>query len=389
MSGEAIKNCVANSSPERGGGPTAKPLVEGQGTRSPASVSTPCPSTGFSGPPPRSGEELGVRSTWTRAEIADLFDLPFTELVFRAAEVHRANHPVNEVQLSTLLSIKTGGCPEDCGYCNQSASAETDLKATKLMDVRAVLQSAAQAKDNGSSRFCMGAAWRNPKDRDMPAIVEMVKGVRAMGMETCMTLGMLTPGQAQRLGEAGLDYYNHNIDTSPENYGNVITTRTFQDRLDTLDNVREAGINVCCGGIVGMGETRADRVGFVHALATLPHHPESVPVNALVPVKGTVLGDMLADTPLAKIDEIEFVRTVAVARITMPLSMVRLSAGRESMSESTQALCFMAGANSIFTGDRLLTTANAGDDADAALFAKLGLRPMQAEAPMRMAEAAE
>jgi len=332
---------------------------------------------------------LGVRSTWTRAEIADLFDLPFTELVFRAAEVHRANHPVNEVQLSTLLSIKTGGCPEDCGYCNQSASAETDLKATKLMDVRAVLQSAAQAKDNGSSRFCMGAAWRNPKDRDMPAIVEMVKGVRAMGMETCMTLGMLTPGQAQRLGEAGLDYYNHNIDTSPENYGNVITTRSFQDRLDTLDNVREAGINVCCGGIVGMGETRADRVGFVHALATLPHHPESVPVNALVPVKGTVLGDMLADTPLAKIDEIEFVRTVAVARITMPLSMVRLSAGRESMSESTQALCFMAGANSIFTGDRLLTTANAGDDADAALFAKLGLRPMQAEAPMRVAEAAE
>jgi len=332
---------------------------------------------------------LGVRSTWTRAEIADLFDLPFTELVFRAAEVHRANHPANEVQLSTLLSIKTGGCPEDCGYCNQSASAETDLKATKLMDVRAVLQSAAQAKDNGSSRFCMGAAWRNPKDRDMPAIVEMVKGVRAMGMETCMTLGMLTPGQAQRLGEAGLDYYNHNIDTSPENYGNVITTRSFQDRLDTLDNVREAGINVCCGGIVGMGETRADRVGFVHALATLPHHPESVPVNALVPVKGTVLGDMLADTPLAKIDEIEFVRTVAVARITMPLSMVRLSAGRESMSESTQALCFMAGANSIFTGDRLLTTANAGDDADAALFAKLGLRPMQAEAPMRVAEAAE
>jgi biotin synthase len=263
--------------------------------------------------------------------------------------------------------------------------AETGLKATKLMDVRAVLQAAAQARDNGSSRFCMGAAWRNPKDRDMPAIVEMVRGVRQMGMETCMTLGMLTPSQAAMLADAGLDYYNHNIDTSPERYGEVITTRSFEDRLDTLANVREAGINVCCGGIVGMGETRADRVGFVHALATLPRHPESVPVNALVPVKGTVLGDMLADTPLAKIDDIEFVRTVAVARITMPQSMVRLSAGRESMSEATQALCFMAGANSIFTGDKLLTTGNAGDDQDAALFAKLGLTPLQGDTPMQVA----
>ncbi|MCP3729030.1 biotin synthase BioB [Sphingomonas sp. MG17] len=329
-----------------------------------------------------------TRTDWTRDEIAALFDLPFMELVYQAATVHRATFAPNEVQLSTLLSIKTGGCPEDCGYCNQSVSAETGLKATKLMDVRAVLQSAAQAKDNGSSRFCMGAAWRNPKDRDMPAIVEMVRGVRGMGMETCMTLGMLTEKQAGMLADAGLDYYNHNIDTSPERYGEVITTRTFEDRLETLEHVRDAGINVCCGGIVGMGETRADRVGFIHALATLPKHPDSVPVNALVPVKGTVLGDMLHDTPLAKIDEIEFVRTVAVARITMPESMVRLSAGRESMSDETQALCFMAGANSIFTGDKLLTTGNAGDDKDAALFARLGVRAMQAEVKAEL-EAAE
>ncbi len=329
-----------------------------------------------------------TRTDWTRDEIAALFDLPFTELLFQAATVHRANHAANEIQLSTLLSIKTGGCPEDCGYCNQSVSAETGLKATKLMDVRAVLQAAAQAKDNGSSRFCMGAAWRNPKDRDMPAIVQMVQGVRGMGMETCMTLGMLTEKQAAMLADAGLDYYNHNIDTAPEKYGEVITTRTFEDRLDTLEHVRDAGINVCCGGIVGMGETRADRVGFIHALSTLPRHPESVPVNALVPVKGTVLGDMLADTPLAKIDGLEFVRTVAVARITMPESMVRLSAGRESMSDETQALCFMAGANSIFTGDKLLTTGNAGDDRDAALFARLGIVPMQAEVKVEL-EAAE
>ncbi len=333
-------------------------------------------------PLPHAGGEQ-VRTDWTRAEIAALFDLPFDELMFRAQTVHRAHHAAGEVQLCTLLSIKTGGCPEDCGYCNQSTSADTELKASKLMDVRAVLQSAAQARDAGSQRFCMGAAWRNPKDRDMPAIIEMVQGVRQMGMETCMTLGMLEPHQARQLAEAGLDYYNHNIDTSPEKYAEVITTRTFEDRLDTLENVREAGINVCCGGIVGMGETRGDRVGFVHALATLPRHPESVPVNALVPVKGTVLGNMLADTPLAAIDDIEFVRTVAVARITMPLSMVRLSAGRESMSDATQALCFMAGANSIFTGDKLLTTGNAGDDKDAALLAKLGLVPMVGEEPMR------
>ena len=325
-----------------------------------------------------------VRNDWTRDEIAALFDLPFDDLMFQAQSVHRAHHAAGEVQLCTLLSIKTGGCPEDCGYCNQSQSADTGLKATRLMDPHAVLQMAAQAKDSGSQRFCMGAAWRNPKDKDMPAIVEMVKGVRQMGMETCMTLGMLTPKQAGMLADAGLDYYNHNIDTSPERYDQVITTRTFADRLETLEHVREAGINVCCGGIVGMGETRADRVGFVHALATLPRHPESVPINALVPVRGTVLGDILADTPLAKIDDIEFVRTVAVARIAMPLSMVRLSAGRESMSEATQALCFMAGANSIFTGDKLLTTGNRGDSADAAMFARLGLRPMTGAEPMRV-----
>ncbi|MCC7394543.1 MAG: biotin synthase BioB [Sphingomonadaceae bacterium] len=326
---------------------------------------------------------MTVRSDWTRDEIAALFDLPFDELVFQAASVHRAHHAVGQIQLCTLLSIKTGGCPEDCGYCSQSVKADSGVAATKLMDVQAVLQKAAEAADAGSKRFCMGAAWRNPKDRDMPAIVEMVRGVRQMGMETCMTLGMLTPGQAATLAEAGLDYYNHNIDTSPERYGDIITTRTMADRLDTLAHVRAAGINVCSGGIVGMGESRADRVGFIHTLATLERHPESVPVNALVPVKGTVLGDMLADTPLAKIDDIEFVRTIAVARITMPMSMVRLSAGRESMSESTQALCFLAGANSIFTGDKLLTTANAGDDKDAAMLAKLGLRAMVAEEPLR------
>ena len=326
-----------------------------------------------------------IRTDWSRDEIAALFDLPFTELLFQAATVHREFHPPEQVQLCTLLSIKTGGCPEDCGYCSQSVKADSGVEATKLMEVQSVLQRAAQAKDQGSQRFCMGAAWRNPKDRDMPAIVEIVKGVRAMGLETCMTLGMLTPKQADMLKDAGLDYYNHNVDTGPEYYDRVISTRNYQDRLDTLQNVRDAGINVCSGGIVGMGETRDDRVGFVHTLATLERHPESVPVNALVPVKGTVLGDMLADTPLAKIDDIEFVRTVAVARICMPMSMVRLSAGRESMSEAAQALCFMAGANSIFTGDKLLTAPNAGDDTDAALFAKLGLTALQQEEPMRAA----
>jgi biotin synthase len=326
-----------------------------------------------------------VRTDWTRAEIADLFALPLLDLLWQAQQAHRRHHAPNEVQLSTLLSIKTGGCPEDCGYCAQSAHAKTGLKAEKLMDVDAVLASAAEAKAAGSGRFCMGAAWREPKDRDMDALCSMVAGVKAMGLETCMTLGMLTQSQADRLAAAGLDYYNHNLDTSPEHYGAIITTRTWQERLDTLDHVRASGMAVCCGGIVGMGESREDRIGFLHALATLPAHPESVPINALVPVKGTVLGDMLAGTPLAKIDDIEFVRTVAVARITMPRSMVRLSAGRESMSESTQALCFLAGANSIFTGDKLLTTPNAGDNADAALFEKLGLVAMAAEEPARVA----
>ncbi|WP_299307436.1 biotin synthase BioB [uncultured Croceicoccus sp.] len=331
------------------------------------------------------------RNDWTREEIAGLFDLPFTELVFRAAAVHRDHHRAGTVQRSTLLSIKTGGCPEDCGYCSQSVKAESGVKATKLMDVRQVIQAAAQAKDHGSTRFCMGAAFRNPKPRDMPALTEMVRQVKAMGLETCMTAGMLDAEQADQLAEAGLDYYNHNIDTGPEYYDRVITTRTFEDRIDTIGNVRGAGIKVCCGGIVGMGETRDDRVGFIHALATMDTHPESVPVNALVPVKGTVLGDMLADTPMAKIDEIEFVRTVAVARITMPDSMVRLSAGRESMSDSTQALCFLSGANSIFSGEKLLTAGNAGDDADDALFERLGLETMGGDgssAP-RIAEAAE
>ena len=327
---------------------------------------------------------MAPRQDWTRAEITALFDLPFDALIFRAQSTHRAHHAVGELQLCRLLSIKTGGCPEDCGYCSQSAGAKTGLKAEKLMDVAAVLADAAEAKASGSQRFCMGAAWRNPKDRDMPAIVEMVKGVRGLGMETCMTLGMLTGDQTRQLAAAGLDYYNHNIDTSPENYANVITTRSFQDRLDTLAQVRDAGIAVCCGGIVGMGETRGDRVGFIHALATLPRHPESVPINDLIPIEGTLVGDLRKAVPGTAVDSIEFVRTIAVARITMPLSMVRLSAGREHMSDSTQALCFLAGANSIFTGDKLLTTANPGDTRDAALFAKLGLRPMAAPEPMRL-----
>ncbi|TVV77214.1 biotin synthase BioB [Sphingomonas solaris] len=326
----------------------------------------------------------GVRTDWTRGEIAALFDLPFNDLLWQAQGVHRAYHPANEVQLSTLLSIKTGGCAEDCGYCSQSAFADSGLKAEKLMDVETVVAEARAAAAAGSDRFCMGAAWRSPKERDMPALLDMVSRVKALGLETCMTLGMLDGDQAVRLKQAGLDYYNHNLDTSPEYYGEVITTRTYADRLDTLAQVRAAGMSVCCGGIMGMGETRADRVGFIHALATLPAHPESVPLNELVPIAGTVLGDMLKDVPPA-VDDVEFVRTVAVARITMPEAIVRLSAGRESMPVSTQALCFLAGANSIFTGDRLLTTGNAGDDSDARLFATLGLKPMQGAEPERIA----
>ena len=313
------------------------------------------------------------RSDWTREEIAALFALPFPELMYRAQSVHRAHFDPTEVQVSTLLSIKTGGCPEDCGYCSQSASHETGLKASKLMAVEAVLADARKAKEAGASRFCMGAAWRSPKDRDLDAVCAMVEGVKALGMETCVTLGMLTGPQALRLKQAGLDYYNHNIDTSPEYYNAVITTRTFQDRLDTLEQVRNAGISVCCGGIVGMGEAQSDRVGMIHALATLPAHPQSVPINALMAVKGTKLGDA------APIDPIEFVRTIAVARIAMPRSMVRLSAGREAMNAETQALCFLAGANSIFQGDKLLTTGNPAAEADRDLFARLGLVRMPLE----------
>ncbi len=314
-----------------------------------------------------------IRTDWTRDEIAALFDLPFPDLLFAAQQVHRRHHDANAVQLSTLLSIKTGGCAENCGYCSQSAHHDTGLKAERLMDVDDVLEAARAARAAGSERFCMGAAWRSPKDRDMPAIVAMIEGVKALGMETCMTLGMLSDTQSRQLAAAGLDYYNHNLDTSPEYYPEVVTTRTYDDRLETLARVRRDGINVCCGGIVGMGETRADRIGFLHALATLPEHPGSVPINALVPMAGTPLGDMLAGTPLAAIDEIEFVRTVAVARIVMPRAMVRLSAGREAMGAAAQALAFLAGANSLFTGDRLLTAGNAGADADSALLDRLGM----------------
>jgi biotin synthase len=310
------------------------------------------------------------RSDWTREEIAALFALPFADLLFRAQSVHRAHFDPNQVQTSTLLSIKTGGCPEDCGYCSQSAKNETGLKASKLMDVEAVLADARAAKAAGASRFCMGAAWRSPKDKDLDTVCEMVEGVRALGMETCVTLGMLTAPQASRLKQAGLDYYNHNLDTSPEYYRHVITTRTYQDRLDTLEHVRGAGINVCCGGIVGMGESAEDRTGLIHALATLPVHPESVPINALVQIDGT---PQSVSKPL---DPLDFVLTIAVARITMPKSMVRLSAGREEMSDETQALCFLAGANSIFYGARLLTTPNPVADTDRALFGRLGISLM-------------
>jgi biotin synthase len=310
------------------------------------------------------------RSDWSREEIAALFALPFPELLFRAASAHRTHFDPSQVQISTLLSVKTGGCPEDCSYCTQSVHNETGLKATKLMGVEAVLAEARAAKDAGASRFCMGAAWRGPKDKDLDAVCQMVEGVKALGMETCVTLGMLTGEQAARLKQAGLDYYNHNLDTSPEYYRHVITTRTYQDRLDTLEHVRNAGLAVCCGGIVGMGESRSDRVGLIHALATLPAHPESVPINALVGQ------NTRATAASEKIDHLEFVRTIAVARITMPKSMVRLSAGREDMSDETQALCFLAGANSIFYGPKLLTTPNPVADSDRNLFAKLGLVPM-------------
>jgi len=310
------------------------------------------------------------RNDWTREEVRALFALPFPELIFRAAQAHRDNFDPSEVQISTLLSIKTGGCPEDCAYCPQSAKFETGVKAEKLLDLEAVLAEARAAKAGGASRFCMGAAWRSPKDRDLEKVCDMVEGVKALGMETCVTLGMLTGEQAKRLKTCGLDYYNHNLDTSPEFYGEIITTRTYQDRLDTLGHVRAAGINVCCGGIVGMGEKLDDRVGMIATLASLPVHPESVPINMLVHVEGTPLAET------ATIDPLDFVRTIAVARITMPASMVRLSAGREDMSEETQALCFLAGANSIFYGPKLLTAPNPERDHDMALLDKLGLHAM-------------
>jgi biotin synthase len=312
-----------------------------------------------------------IRHDWTREEIRALFALPFPELIFRAQQVHRIHFDPAEVQISTLLSIKTGGCPEDCAYCPQAAQYNTGVKAEKLMSLDAVLREAQVAKDGGASRFCMGAAWRSPKDRDLDKVCAMVEGVKALGLETCVTLGMLTGSQAQRLKSSGLDYYNHNLDTSPEYYGDIITTRTYQDRLDTLDHVRDAGIHVCCGGIVGMGEGLEDRVGMIATLASLPVHPESVPINMLVKVEGTPLDHA------APLDPLDFVRTIAVARITMPGSMVRLSAGREDMSEETQALCFLAGANSIFYGPKLLTTPNPGRDRDMALLDKLGLRAME------------
>jgi biotin synthase len=312
-----------------------------------------------------------IRHDWTRAEIGGLFDLPFPELMFRAQSVHREHFDPTQVQISTLLSIKTGGCPEDCAYCPQSARYHTGVEAEKLMALDAVIAEARAAKSAGASRFCMGAAWRSPKDRDLEHVCEMVEAVKTLGLETCATLGMLTGPQAQRLKRAGLDYYNHNLDTSPEFYGAIITTRVYQDRLETLEHVRDAGIHVCCGGIVGMGESRADRVGMIAALASLPMHPESVPINMLVRVAGTPLGDQ---PPL---DPLEFVRTIAVARITMPRSVVRLSAGREDMSGETQALCFLAGANSIFYGPKLLTTANPERDRDRVLMDKLGLSPME------------
>lgn len=318
--------------------------------------------------------QVSVRHDWSKAEIADLFDLPFMELVFRAATVHRQSFDPSEVQLSQLLSIKTGGCAENCGYCSQSASFKTGLKASKLMAADEVIAAAKAAKDSGAQRFCMGAAWRDLKDRDVPALADMIGGVKALGLETCATLGMITPDQARALKDAGLDYYNHNLDTSPEYYDSVVTTRTYQDRLDTLEAVKNVGMKTCCGGITGMGEARADRVSFLHQLATMRHHPDSIPINNLVPVAGTPLGDKARIE--GGISGIEFVRTIAVARIVCPHSMVRLSAGRNEMSEELQALCVMAGANSIFVGDQLLTTPNPERGSDAHLFAELGLKPM-------------
>jgi biotin synthase len=314
-----------------------------------------------------------LRHDWSPAEIEGLLDLPFNDLLFRAQSTHRARFDPNRVQVSTLLSIKTGACPEDCGYCSQSARHDTGLERERLLPLDEVVSTAAAAKAKGATRFCMGAAWRNPTDTNLERVAEMIRAVHELGLETCVTLGMLTGPQAQRLRDAGLDYYNHNLDTSPEFYGQVITTRTYQDRLDTLAHVRAAGINVCSGGILGMGESRRDRARLLQELANLPKHPDSVPINLLVQIEGTPLFGT------AKLDPFEFVRTIAVARILMPGSYVRLSAGRSQMTDELQALCFFAGANSIFYGDRLLTTGNPEADHDQELFARLGLQMEEAD----------
>jgi biotin synthase len=312
-----------------------------------------------------------IRHDWTRAEVAALFALPFNELLYRAHGVHREHHDPNAVQVSTLLSIKTGGCPEDCAYCPQAARYDTGVQAQKLMSVEAVLERAKAAKSAGASRFCMGAAWRSPKDRDVQKVAEIVRAVKGLGLETCATLGMLNGEQASTLKQAGLDFYNHNLDTAPEFYGEIIHTRQYQDRLDTLEHVREAGLKTCCGGIVGMGETRDQRAGLLQTLANLPEHPESVPINQLVQVEGTPLSGTDA------IDPFDFVRTIAVARILMPASMVRLSAGRQQMDDAVQALCFFAGANSIFYGEKLLTTGNPDVEHDRRLFERLNLHALE------------
>jgi biotin synthase len=308
---------------------------------------------------------------WPVAEVVALFELPFNDLMWRAQQVHRSHFDANEVELATLLSIKTGGCPEDCGYCPQSAHHDTGLTAQKMMAVDEVVEAAKAAKESGATRFCMGAAWRSPKDRDLDAVEDMVKAVKALGLETCATLGMLKEEQAQRLADAGLDYYNHNLDSAPEFYGDIISTRDYQDRLDTLGHVREAGLKVCCGGIVGMGETRAHRAGLIAQLANLNPYPESVPINHLVAVEGTPLGDQ------QKLDPLEFVRTIAVARITMPKARVRLSAGRRELGDGVQALCYLAGANSIFYGDKLLVTGNPEVEQDRVLLDRLGIQAKQ------------
>ncbi|KAA8732445.1 biotin synthase BioB [Acinetobacter qingfengensis] len=317
------------------------------------------------------------RNDWTRQEIEAIYQQPFMDLLFQAQQVHRQYFEKNTVQVSTLLSIKTGKCPEDCKYCSQSARYDSKLEAEKRIAVEKVIREAQAAQQSGSSRFCMGAAWRNPHERDMPYVLEMVKEVKALGLETCMTLGMLNASQAERLKDAGLDYYNHNLDTSREYYSNIISTRSFDDRLDTLDHVRNAGLKVCSGGIVGLGESQNDRIGLLFELATLPIHPESVPINMLVPIEGTPLADV------EKLDVIEWIRTIATARLIMPTSYIRLSAGREALSDADQALAFMAGANSIFSGEKLLTTPNAGQGKDQALFAKLGLQAEQVKINVR------